>query len=595
MHNHGKPNNSKPKDLKGTLIKLIKYSKSFAPLFILAIILAFLSSIIQIIGPDKIKDITNIITQNLMVGIPFAEVRKIAIFLAIIYVLGFIFNYIQGYIMAYITNIISRNYRNDIAIKINKLPLAYFDRSETGDILSRVTNDVDTICHTLSDSVGVLVGSGTLFIGTTIMMFYTNWIMALTAIVSSIIGFIGMILIVSLSQKYFDGMQKGLGDINGHIEEVYSGHNVVKAYNGEEEVLKEFDEINEKLYKDSKKGYFYSGLMGPLMGFIGNFGYVCVCIVGAVLTSKNYIDFGVIVAFMIYIRLFSNPLSQLAQVANQVQMMAAAGERVFEFLEEQELSNEEAITKELIPSKVKGNIKFDHVKFGYNDDKLIIKDFSADIKKGQKIAIVGPTGAGKTTLVNLLMRFYEINQGSISIDGVNIKDITRENIHKLFIMVLQDTWTFDGTINENIKYNKYHVTDEDVVNACKTVGLHHFIKTLPNGYDTKLGDVDSLSAGQKQLLTIARGMIEDAPFLILDEATSNVDTRTESLVQKAMDKLTKGRTSFIIAHRLSTIKNADLILVLDEGNIVEMGNHEELLKLNGFYANLYNSQFQSID
>ena len=595
MHNHGKPNNSKPKDLKGTLIKLIKYSKSFAPLFILAIILAFLSSIIQIIGPDKIKDITNIITQNLMVGIPFAEVRKIAIFLAIIYVLGFIFNYIQGYIMAYITNIISRNFRNDIAIKINKLPLAYFDRSETGDILSRVTNDVDTICHTLSDSVGVLVGSGTLFIGTTIMMFYTNWIMALTAIVSSIIGFIGMILIVSLSQKYFDGMQKGLGDINGHIEEVYSGHNVVKAYNGEEEVLKEFDEINEKLYKDSKKGYFYSGLMGPLMGFIGNFGYVCVCIVGAVLTSKNYIDFGVIVAFMIYIRLFSNPLSQLAQVANQVQMMAAAGERVFEFLEEQELSNEEAITKELIPSKVKGNIKFDHVKFGYNDDKLIIKDFSADIKKGQKIAIVGPTGAGKTTLVNLLMRFYEINQGSISIDGVNIKDITRENIHKLFIMVLQDTWTFDGTINENIKYNKYHVTDEDVVNACKTVGLHHFIKTLPNGYDTKLGDVDSLSAGQKQLLTIARGMIEDAPFLILDEATSNVDTRTESLVQKAMDKLTKGRTSFIIAHRLSTIKNADLILVLDEGNIVEMGNHEELLKLDGFYANLYNSQFQSID
>ena len=595
MHNHGNHNNSKPKDLKGTLIKLIKYSKSFAPLFIVAIILAFLSSIIQIIGPDKIKDITNIITENLMVGIPFKEVKKIAIFLAIIYVLGFIFNYIQGYLMAYITNIISRNFRNDIAIKINKLPLSYFDNSETGDILSRVTNDIDTICHTLSDSVGVLVGSGTLFIGTTIMMFYTNWIMALTAIISSIIGFVGMILIVSLSQKYFDGMQKGLGDINGHIEEVYSGHNVVKAYNGEEEVLKEFDEINEKLYTDSKKAYFYSGLMGPLMGFIGNFGYVCVCIVGAILTSKNYIDFGVIVAFMIYIRLFSNPLSQLAQVANQVQMMGAAGERVFEFLEEKELLNEDHITKELVPSKVKGDIKFDHVKFGYFDNKLIIKDFSADIKKGQKVAIVGPTGAGKTTLVNLLMRFYEINNGSITIDGVNIKDITRENIHKLFIMVLQDTWTFDGSIKENIKYNKYHVTDEDVVNACKTVGLHHFIKTLPNGYDTKLGDVDSLSAGQKQLLTIARGMIEDAPFLILDEATSNVDTRTETLVQKAMDKLTKGRTSFIIAHRLSTIKNADLILVLDEGNIVEMGNHEDLLKLNGFYANLYNSQFQSID
>lgn len=596
MHNkRNMNNNSKPKDLKGTLFKIIKYSKSFTPLFIIAVVLAFFSSIIQIIGPDKIKDITNIITDGFMTGINFGKIKKIAIFLAILYACGFIFNYLQGFIMAYVTNIISKNFRKDISHKINRLPLAYFDQSEVGDVLSRVTNDVDTISHTLNDSVGVLVGSGTLFIGTTFMMFYTNWTMALTAIVSSIIGFMGMIIIVSASQKYFDGMQKGLGNINGHIEEVYTGHNVVRVYNGTEEVLKEFDDINEKLYQDSKKGYFYSGLMGPLMGFIGNFGYVCVCIVGAILTSKNLIDFGVIVAFMIYIRLFSNPLSQLAQVANQVQMMAAAGERVFEFLDETELSDESMIKKQLKPNKVKGDITFDHVKFGYNANKVIIKDFNAKIKSGEKVAIVGPTGAGKTTLVNLLMRFYETNGGSIAIDGINIKDITRENIHRLFVMVLQDTWTFDASIKDNIKYNKAHVTDQQVIDACKVVGLHHFIKTLPDGYDTKLGDVDSLSAGQKQLLTIARGMIEDAPFLILDEATSNVDTRTEVLVQEAMDKLTKGKTSFIIAHRLSTIKNADLILVLNDGNIVEQGNHQELLKKKGFYAELYNSQFQNID
>ena len=595
MHNHGHNNNSQVKDLKGTLIKIIKYSKSFTLLFIIAVVLAFLSSIIQIIGPDKIKDITNIITDGLMTGIDFNKIGKIAIFLSILYILGFIFNYFQGYIMAYITNLISKRLRSDIENKINKLPLRYFDNSEVGDILSRVTNDIDTISHTLSDSVGVLVGSGTLFIGTTVMMFVTNWVMALTAIISSLIGFAGMIIIVGASQKYFQGMQNGLGDINGHIEEVYTGHNVVRVYNGTEEVLDEFDSINEKLYQDSKKGYFYSGLMGPLMGFIGNFGYVCVCIVGAVLTSKNIIDFGVIVAFMIYIRLFSNPLSQLAQVANQVQMMGAAGERIFEFLEEEELSDESSIKLKLNPSKVKGNINFEHVKFGYNKDKIIIKDFNANVKSGEKIAIVGPTGAGKTTLVNLLMRFYEINEGKITIDGVDIRDITRENIHDLFVMVLQDTWTFDASIKDNIKYNKSHVSDTQVIDACKVVGLHHFIKTLPDGYDTKLGDVDSLSAGQKQLLTIARGMIEDAPFLILDEATSNVDTRTEVLVQEAMDKLTKGKTSFIIAHRLSTIKNADLILVLNEGNIVEQGSHKELLKKNGFYADLYNSQFQNID
>lgn len=592
MHNKNMVNNSKAKDFKGSIIKLLKYSKKYFKLVLIAVVLAFLSSAFQIIGPDKLKDITNIITDGLMTGIDTDKVIKITIFLIVIYVFGFIFNYIQGYIMAYMSNHLSRDLRNDISRKINRLPLSYFDKSETGDILSRVTNDVDQICHTLGDSVGVLVGSGTLFLGALLMMFITNWIMALTAISTCLVGFAGMAIIVSKSQKYFSAMQKGLGDINGHIEEVYSGHNVVKAYNAGDEVLNEFDEINNQLYKDSKKGQFYSSLMGPIMGFMGNFGYVCVCIVGAILTSKNIIDFGVIVAFMIYIRLFSNPLSQLAQIANQLQMVAASSERVFEFLEEAELSDESAIKKKLSKKKVKGNIEFNHVKFGYNPDKIIIKDFNAKVKSGSKVAIVGPTGAGKTTLVNLLMRFYEINDGSITIDGVNIKDITRENIHDLFVMVLQDTWVFDGTIKDNIIYNKKNVKESDVIEACKTVGLHHFIKTLPEGYNTKLGDVDSLSAGQKQLLTIARGMIEDAPFLILDEATSNVDTRTEVLVQKAMDKLTKGRTSFIIAHRLSTIKNADLILVLNDGNIVEQGNHKELLEQNGFYAELYNSQFQ---
>lgn len=595
MHNKKMVNNSKVKDFKGSILKLIKYSKNYIFVVLFATVLAFTSSIFQIMGPDKLKNITNIITEGLMTGINVDRIKKIAIFLVIIYVLGFIFNYVQGLIMAYLTNNLSKSLRNDIAKKINRLPLSYFDKSETGDILSRVTNDVETITHVLGDSVSVLVGSGTLFIGTLFMMFITNWTMALTAIFASLVGFGGIIIIVSISQKYFIAMQNGLGNINGHIEEVYSGHNVVKSYNGCDEVLKEFDEINDKLYRDSRKGQFFSSLMGPLMGFMGNFGYVCVCIVGAILTSKNIIDFGVIVAFMIYIRLFTNPLSQLAQIANQMQSVAAASERVFEFLGEEELADEGHITKKLDKKKVKGNMEFNHVKFGYNKDKIIIKDFNASVKSGDKIAIVGPTGAGKTTLVNLLMRFYEINDGSITIDGVNIKDITRENIHDLFVMVLQDTWIFDGTIKENIKYNKKNVKDSEVIEACKTVGLHHFIKTLPKGYDTRLGDVDSLSAGQKQLLTIARGMIEDAPFLILDEATSNVDTRTEVLVQQAMDKLTKGRTSFIIAHRLSTIKNADLILVLNEGNIIEQGSHEELIKLNGFYADLYNSQFQNVD
>ena len=495
--------------------------------------------------------------------------------------------------MATVTQKFSKKLRGEISIKINKLPLKYFDKNSYGDILSRVTNDVDTLGQTMNQSIGTLVSSVTMFIGSLVMMFYTNWLMAITAIIATIIGFALMAVILAKSQKYFNAQQKQLGILNGHIEEMYSGHNVVKAYNGTNESKKKFNEYNNALYESAWKSQFLSGLMPVIMGFIGNFGYVCVCIVGAMLTMNSSISIGVIVAFMIYIRLFTNPLSQIAQAMTSLQSAAAASERVFEFLDEEELIDESNKTKVLSKDEVKGNITFEHVKFGYDEDKLIIKDFSAKAKSGEKIAIVGPTGAGKTTMVNLLMRFYEINSGDILIDGVSTKDLTRENIHKLFCMVLQDTWLFNGTIKDNIIYNNPNVTLDEVKEACKTVGLDHFIKTLPHGYDTKIGDTDSLSSGQKQLLTIARGMIEDAPFLILDEATSSVDTRTEELVQIAMDKLMHGRTSFIIAHRLSTIKNADLILVMKDGNIIEQGNHNELIKKNGFYAELYNSQFQN--
>lgn len=426
------------------------------------------------------------------------------------------------------------------------------------------------------------------------MMFYTNYIMALTAILSSLIGFVFMIKILSKSQKYFTARQVELGKLNGHIEEIYSGLNVVKVYNGKNESDKKFDELNKSVYECNRKSQFLSGLMMPIMNFIGNFGYVAVCIVGALLVSKDMITFGVIIAFITYVRLFTNPLSQIAQGLTSLQSTAAASERVFEFLEEPELEKEN-VTKTLDKAKAKGEVEFNHVKFGYDSDKIIIRDFNAKIKPGQKVAIVGPTGAGKTTMVNLLMRFYEINSGDIKIDGVNIKDLSRENIHDLFTMVLQDTWLFNGTVKENIVYNNENVTDEEVIDVCKKVGVHHFIKTLPNGYDSVLSDIDSVSSGQRQLLTIARGMIDHKPLLILDEATSNVDTRTEELVQKAMDKLSEGKTSFIIAHRLSTIKNADLILVMKDGNIIEQGNHDELIKENGFYANLYNSQFDKAE
>lgn len=520
------------------------------------------------------------------------NIKKISILLAILYIISALFNYIESLIMTTVSNKFAKKLRSKISNKINKVPLNYFDRNETGNLLSRVTNDVDTIAQSMNQSLATLVSSITLLIGSLIMMFYTNWIMAITAILSSLIGFIFMAIILSKSQKYFISRQEELGKLNGHIEEIYSGLNVVKAYNGKKNSDIKFDKLNENVYECNRKSQFLSGLMMPLMGFIGNFGYVAVCVVGAMLASKGNITFGVIVAFIIYVRLFSNPLSQIAQAMTSMQSAAAASERVFEFLDEPEMSNQKEIKRYLNKTKVKGNIDFEHVVFAYDDTKTIIKDFTASIKSGSKVAIVGPTGAGKTTMVNLLMKFYEINSGDIKIDGISTKDLTRENIHELFTMVLQDTWLFNGTIKENIIYNRSNVSQKRINEICEFVGIDHFIKTLPAGYDTILNDSDSISSGQKQLLTIARGMVEEAPFLILDEATSNVDTRTEELVQKAMDRLMEGRTSFIIAHRLSTIKNADLILVMKDGNIIEKGNHSQLMKQKGFYADLYNSQFK---
>lgn len=582
----------KPKDFKEAIKKILFYLNKFMPLIIIALVLASLSSILSIIGPNKVKELTDVITKGLISGIDFDKVKSISIFLLCIYLISAIFNYIQTLIMTNVANNFARGLRSSISKKINKLPLKYFDNNSYGDILSRVTNDVDTIAMTMHNSLGGLVSAITLFIGSIIMMFATNWIMAITGIVASTVGFIFMFIILAKSQKYFSARQVELGKLNGHIEEIYSNHNVVKAYNGEKEASEKFDKYNEKVYDCNRKSQFLSGLMQPIMSFVGNFSYLAVCVVGAILVLNDQISFGVIVAFMIYVRLFTNPLTQIAQGMTNLQSTAAAAERVFEFIEEKEMTDESNITKRLHKSKVKGNIVFDHVKFGYNNDKVIIKDFSCNVKPGEKIAIVGPTGAGKTTMVNLLMKFYEINSGDIKIDGESIRELSRENVHDLFIMVLQDTWLFNGTIRDNIKYNKDNITDEEIMKALEIVGVDHFVKSLPKGLDYVLTDNDSISAGQKQLLTIARGMIKDAPFLILDEATSSVDTRTEELVQKAMDKLTEGRTSFIIAHRLSTIKNADLILVMKDGNIIEQGNHKKLMSDNGFYAELYNSQFK---
>ncbi len=593
----------KAKDFKSAVKRLVKELGKFKILIIIALILAIAGAVLSISAPDRLSKLTDEIQagiipkmengQIIMPEINMDAIKSIAISLVILYLFSAICTFIQSICMTEVANNFARSLRTRISVKINKLPLSYFDRHQSGDTLSRVTNDVDTIAQTMNQSLGTLVSNITLFLGSIIMMFYTNWIMALTAILSSLLGFMGMFAVLAKSQKYFVAKQEELGNLNGHIEEVYSGLNVVKAYNGKKESDKKFDEYNQKVCEANRKSQFLSGIMQPIMNFIGNFGYVAVCIVGALLTMNNIISFGVIIAFITYVRLFTNPLSQIAQSMTSLQSTAAASERVFEFLDEKEMADQSKINKTLDKNNVKGKIEFDNVVFQYdNNDKPTIKNFTATAEPGQKIAIVGPTGAGKTTMVNLLMKFYDINSGDIRIDGVSTKELSRENIHSLFTMVLQDTWLFEGTVKENIIYNQKNVSDERVKEVCKEVGLDHFIRTLPKGYDSYLSENDSVSAGQRQLLTIARGMIQDLPFLILDEATSNVDTRTEELVQVAMDKLTEGRTSFIIAHRLSTIKNADLILVMKDGNIVEQGNHEQLMAKNGAYAELYNSQFE---
>ena len=593
----------KAKDFKSAVKRLVKELGKFKILIIIALILAIAGAVLSISAPNRLSKLTDEIQagiipkmengQIIMPEMNMDAIKSIAISLVILYVCSAICTFIQSICMTEVANNFARSLRTRISVKINKLPLSYFDRHQSGDTLSRVTNDVDTIAQTMNQSLGSLVSNITLFLGSIIMMFYTNWIMALTAILSSLLGFMGMFAVLAKSQKYFVAKQEELGNLNGHIEEVYSGLNVVKAYNGKKESDKKFDEYNQKVCEANRKSQFLSGIMQPIMNFIGNFGYVAVCIVGALLTMNNIISFGVIIAFITYVRLFTNPLSQIAQSMTSLQSTAAASERVFEFLDEKEMADQSKINKTLDKNNVKGKIEFDNVVFQYdNNDKPTIKNFTATAEPGQKIAIVGPTGAGKTTMVNLLMKFYDINSGDIRIDGVSTKELSRENIHSLFTMVLQDTWLFEGTVKENIIYNQENITDERVKEVCKEVGLDHFIRTLPKGYDSYLSENDSVSAGQRQLLTIARGMIQDSPFLILDEATSNVDTRTEELVQVAMDKLTEGRTSFIIAHRLSTIKNADLILVMKDGNIVEQGNHEQLMAKNGAYAELYNSQFE---
>lgn len=585
-----KPEKMEKGTFKKSMGKLLVYCKKYWGAVIVALLCGIVGAIAQIIGPNKIKDLANEIMKAFCGQMNMDTVTGICVFLVVLYVCGAVFSYAQQFVMTTVTQRTVKSLRRDISRKINRLPLNYFDNHRYGDVLSRVTNDVDTIGESLGESIGILISNVVLFLGVLIMMFVTQPLMALTVVVATVIGFGISSIFLTKSQKYFNQTQENLGAINAHIEEVYSGHNVVSLFNAKKKVKQEFDIANKKIFQSGWKSQFISGIMMPLMGFVGNFGYVAVCVVGAILVTNNQTDIGTIAAFMIYVRLFSSPLTEIAQSMTSLQSASASCKRVFEFLENEEMSDESQKTTKL--ENVKGNVVFDHVTFGYNSDKLIIKDFSADIKAGQKVAIVGPTGAGKTTLVNLLMRFYEVNSGDITIDGVSIRDITRENLHSLFGMVLQDTWLFQGTIKENLRYNSKNVSDEQIVEVCKSVGLDHFIQTLPLGYDTVLDDSSSVSAGQKQLFTIARTMLENSPMIILDEATSSVDTRMEILIQNAMDKVMEKRTSFVIAHRLSTIKNADIILVLKDGDIVEKGNHEELLKKGGFYAELYNSQFE---
>ena len=573
------------------------YIRGFQLPFLLAVIGAIVSATVTVIGPDKLKEITNTITKGLtptatgmIPGIDLDKVGKIALTLAILYVISAVVGYIQSFTVATIVQRFSQRLRKAIQTKIDKVPLNYFDSHSQGDTLSRVTNDVDLLGQSLNQSLGTLVTSTMLLIGSIFMMFHSNVSMALTAIGSVLIGFVLVMVIMGSSQPLFKRQQNNLAAINGYVEEIYSGHNVVTSYNAAGETSETFKKLNTNLYKSMWQSQFLSGIMMPLMIFVGNFGYVMVCVVGAVKVINGDITMGDVVAFMTYVRIFSQPLSQIAQAFTQMQSATAAMSRVFEFLEEDEMEDESVKERQL--SDVKGEVTFDNVFFGYSKEKTIIHDFSAVAKPGQKVAIVGPTGAGKTTIVNLLMKFYEIDKGQITIDGVDTRLMTREEVHDQFSMVLQDTWLFEGTIKENLIYNQENITDEQVIAAAKAVGVHHFIMTLPKGYDTYLDDSVTLSIGQKQLLTIARALLKDSPLLILDEATSSVDTRTEELIQKAMDKLMEGRTSFVIAHRLSTIRNADLILVMKDGNIIEQGNHDDLMQQGGFYADLYNSQFE---
>ncbi len=562
-------------------------------LVIISIVFAIAGAVLTIIAPKRIANLTDEIVKGLIPGgaIDMDAVWAIGTFMIILYVSSAILSFGGGVLMTQVANVFARNLRKRISEKINRLPLNYFDRNQTGDILSRITNDVDTVAMSLSNALSTIVSETVLMLGVLFMMFVTNWQMAMVAVIASIVGFVGMGAILGKSQKYFTMRQVELGKLNAHIEEIYSGLNVVRAYNGKASSDEKFDKLNKRVFIANQRSQFLGGLMHPIMAFIGNFGYVAVCVMGAFLTTENIISFGVIVAFISYVRLFTSPLSRIAQSMSNLQSAAAASERVFEFIDEKEMADESEKATKINKADIHGDIEFEHVHFGYEKGKTIIKDFSARAKAGQKIAIVGPTGAGKTTIVNLLMKFYDIDSGKIIIDGVPTADMKREDIHSLFTMVLQDTWLFAGTLRDNILYNRKKISDEQIMKICDTVGLTHFIKTLPHGLDTEIAENDAISAGQKQLITIARGMVEDAPFLILDEATSNVDTRTEELVQKAMDKLMEGRTSFIIAHRLSTIKNADLILVMNEGNIIESGNHKQLIAKNGFYADLYNAQF----
>lgn len=572
--------------------KMVMYCKPYFPAIIIAILFAVGGAVCTILGPEKISDLMDLIQEGIIFGVDMSAFIQICIGLVVLYSVSAILSYSQQFIMSVVTQKTSRNLRSNIDKKINKLPLSYFDRTTKGDILSRVTNDVDTISQTLGSSIANLVSATALFIGVIIKMFASNWILALTTIGSSLIGFIFMALILRKSQKYFNQKQEQLGVMNGQIEEVYTNHNIVKSFNAVNNEKERFEEVNKKLYTCNWKSQFLSGLMMPIMTFVGNFGYVMIFVVGVafIVNGNEQVTLGTLMAFVIYAKLFSQPLSTFAQSMTSIQQASAASKRVFDMLEAEEMSDESHKTAKL--TEVVGNVEFKNVHFEYLPNEPIIHDFSASIHAGQKIAIVGPTGAGKTTIVNLLMRFYELKSGDITIDGISTKDMKREDVHDLFDMILQDTWLFKGTIRENLVYNKENVSDAELDKACRAVGLHHFISTLPNGYDTVLDDNANLSEGQKQQLTIARAMVKDAPLLILDEATSNVDTRTELVIQNAMDKLTEGRTSFVIAHRLSTIKNADVILVMRNGDIVEMGNHTELLAKQGFYAELYNSQFE---